>query len=296
MKKITPKNGFTLIELLVVIAIIGVLASMLLPVLARAKLKANDAKAMNNMKQIAAAFQMYVGDNEETFPSNHNRNGFGPGEKLWLNYKNPEDSQILQYLGTKDIKELQRLFVNPRDKFALRRGYKYSYSMNAYLNNRSATFASPQNMAIVLEEACSHDPADRVNATDGSENSIGHRGSWRAAAINPKTGKYTGKTCREVPINDPFMLAYWRSDQKLCDPDTVTFRHMDDYPQLTEELREGKMTPERVLEVCTTPSAHVIFADYHIGLASRTEAKHPGYMDPDQNTADLPHIGLEKKR
>ena len=295
MKKITPKNGFTLIELLVVIAIIGVLASMLLPVLAKAKAKANDAKAVNNMKQIAAAFQMYVGDNEETFPTVYGGNG-ASRQKMWLNYNHPQDSEILQYLGTRDIKELQRLFVNPRDIYALKRGYKYSYSMNGALSNRSATFASPQNMAIVLEEACSHDPADRVNATDGSENSIGHRGAWQAAAINPKTGQYTGKTCREVPINDPYMLARWNSGLKLCEPDTVTFRHMEAYPQLREDLKNNKMTPERILEVCTTPSAHVIFADYHIGLASRTEAKHPGYMEPDQNTADLPHIGFEKTR
>lgn len=58
-------NGFTLIELLVVIAIIAILAAMLLPALAAAKAKAQQAYCLNNLKQTGYAFTMYRGDNND---------------------------------------------------------------------------------------------------------------------------------------------------------------------------------------------------------------------------------------
>ena len=55
-------RAFTLIELLVVIAIVGILAGLLLPTLARAKMMAKGVQNRGNMQQIGGAFTMYVGD------------------------------------------------------------------------------------------------------------------------------------------------------------------------------------------------------------------------------------------
>lgn len=75
MKSRIPRvtKGFTLIELLVVIAIIAILASMLLPAIARAKAKGERTMCLSNLRQMTLFMQMYTDENREVFPAHRNQ-------------------------------------------------------------------------------------------------------------------------------------------------------------------------------------------------------------------------------
>ena len=71
------KKQFTLIELLVVIAIIAMLAAILLPALNSAREAGKMANCASNMKQMGSALNMYLSDNDDTFP---NSSGYGKAQ------------------------------------------------------------------------------------------------------------------------------------------------------------------------------------------------------------------------
>ncbi|MCC6232518.1 MAG: type II secretion system protein [Verrucomicrobiales bacterium] len=155
-----PHQGFTLIELLVVIAIIAILASMLLPALARSKEKAKHILCASNLRQLGLALQLYADDHDNIFPGAASRGAYEPMREDWIFFNvnratrdreffnNPRNSAIGPYIGNFTT----NLFRCPADKDVLRRAaafakaptsgnpYLYSYSLTSVvddsLNNR----------------------------------------------------------------------------------------------------------------------------------------------------------------
>ena len=77
------KRAFTLIELLVVIAIIAILAAILFPVFAQAKVAAKKTQDLSNQKNMGTAIQIYLADHDDLYPLAY---PYLNGQFQWLSY------------------------------------------------------------------------------------------------------------------------------------------------------------------------------------------------------------------
>ena len=153
---------FTLIELLVVVAIIGILASMLLPALAKSKAVGKQAVCLNGLKQIYLWTRMYIDSNEDMLPhangvgaDKHNRTwddllGTFDSRNLDINANSPEG--VNPYLLSTPVRS--NINFTYRCPLDMRRNGDWiarSYSINAELAGMGWSFIkgniSPDSVA-----------------------------------------------------------------------------------------------------------------------------------------------------
>ena len=84
------KRAFTLIELLVVIAIIAILAAILFPVFASAKMAAKKTADLSNVKQIGTGIVLYANDYDDVTLHQDEVEGFTWAEGLFPYVKSPD--------------------------------------------------------------------------------------------------------------------------------------------------------------------------------------------------------------
>lgn len=126
------RSNFTLIELLVVIAIIAILAAILLPAMAKAREVAAKIACTNNQKQIALAWQMYGGDNNDTLVPLRTTNPDPQKTEYWAGY-------LLDYLKLKKnpatnlrFEKNRTVFFCPKLHINSTLIYQVSYGMNSF--------------------------------------------------------------------------------------------------------------------------------------------------------------------
>ena len=147
------RGRFTLIELLVVIGIIALLAAMLLPVLAKAREKAEQADCIGNVRQLTLAFMMYIDDNKGHFPY-YTNGGWGAGrEGGWVFY----DVFPVPVAGNFDVgRGTLFKYVNEERVFACRSDItesRCSYGANSDTRNaKLPEVERPSSIPLLLEE------------------------------------------------------------------------------------------------------------------------------------------------
>lgn len=176
-------TAFTLTELLVVIALIGVLAGILVPVVARTRRAAHETTSLSNLRQLGVGFRLYAEEHRGAFPRTSHDDV--TGAHSWVHTLRP-------YLG--DVDEIR---VCPLDARAaeVRELRLSSYSLNDWLtpeaspfgagDPRYSTLSRLRDPSRVFVAFCARDSLPPAISQDHTHSTIWARWSRVIADIDP---------------------------------------------------------------------------------------------------------------
>ncbi len=140
------RRGFTLLELLAVIATIAVLASLLLPVLSKAKGKAQRINCLSNLRQLGQCWAQYQVDNNEFLVESYPTNAEAWVQGNMTKAAEAVDTSLLQQGKLYRYNESVAIYHCPTDKGVVIDGNMVptvrSYSMNCFMGYRDPRLGS----------------------------------------------------------------------------------------------------------------------------------------------------------
>jgi prepilin-type processing-associated H-X9-DG protein len=138
------------VELLVVIAIIAILAGLLLPALARAKMKAQQVQCVANLKQVGAAFHIFLHDHKGSFPMQVSTNDGGTLEYVYSSYLIPGQFyfQYRHFQALSNELATPKMLVCPsdRDRYAATSFRDFNNLNISYFVGANADYGLPNSM------------------------------------------------------------------------------------------------------------------------------------------------------
>lgn len=150
-------HGFTLVELLVTIAVMIILASLLLPILSKAREEARRVGCISNLKQFGDSWFMYAGDHRDLVPPNNGDYPLPSGQQTWVHgflrpYDDAPDDTNTIYLANSMLNPYLRnsfgVWRCPSDKSAFREDGTLLPRVRSYaMNNMLNCFFDPEQYA-----------------------------------------------------------------------------------------------------------------------------------------------------